>query len=148
MIRIGFGLEQHQPGYLELHTAFLDRYEAGVAVETTLFEGMDELLRSLEARGIPWGIVTNKSGRLTVPLVAQLTFPVPPACVVAGDTTPHAKPHPAPLLHAAESIGVDARQIVYVGDDVRAIEAGRAAGMPTVAARKSTRLNSSHAPIS
>ena len=65
---------------------------------------------------------------------ARLPLPVPPACVVAGDTTPHAKPHPAPLLHAADSIGVDARQIVYVGDDLRDIEAGRAAGMPTIAA--------------
>ncbi|NAW06194.1 HAD family hydrolase, partial [Salmonella sp. gx-f8] len=84
--------------------------------------------------GVPGGIVTNKHARFTVPLVAQLAFPVPPACVVSGDTTPHSKPPPAPLLHAAGAIGVPSQQIVYVGDDVRDIEAGRAAGMPTIAA--------------
>ena len=103
-------------------------------MRTQLFPGMADVLAELGRAGIPWGIVTNKSGRLTVPLIAQLPLPVAPACVVAGDTTPHAKPHPAPLLHAADSIGVDARQIVYVGDDLRDIEAGRAAGMPTIAA--------------
>ncbi|MCO5398325.1 HAD-IA family hydrolase [Ralstonia soli] len=134
LIGVAFGVGPEDAEFEPLRLAFLANYEAEICVRTRLFPGMGDVLAELGRAGIPWGIVTNKSGRLTVPLVAQLTFPVPPACVVAGDTTPHAKPHPAPLLHAAQSIGVEARQIVYVGDDLRDIEAGRAAGMPTIAA--------------
>ena len=134
LIGVACGVGPGDAEFESLRLAFLANYEAEICVRTQLFPGMAEVLLELGRAGIPWGIVTNKSGRLTVPLVAQLPLPVPPACVVAGDTTPHAKPHPAPLLHAAESIGVDARQIVYVGDDLRDIEAGRAAGMPTIAA--------------
>jgi phosphoglycolate phosphatase len=134
LIGVAFGVGPQDAEFESLRLAFLANYEAEICVRTQLFPGMTNVLAELSRAGIPWGIVTNKSARLTVPLVAQLAFPVPPACVVAGDTTPYAKPHPAPLLHAAQSIGIDARQIVYVGDDLRDIEAGRAAGMPTIAA--------------
>lgn len=134
LIGVAFGVGPGDAEFESLRLAFLANYEAEICVRTRLFPGMDEVLAELGRAGIPWGIVTNKSGRLTVPLVAQLTFPVAPACVVAGDTTPYSKPHPAPLLHAAESITVDPKHIVYVGDDLRDIEAGRAAGMTTIAA--------------
>ncbi|CAJ0793497.1 N-acetylmuramic acid 6-phosphate phosphatase [Ralstonia condita] len=134
LIGVAFGVGPQDAEFESLRLAFLANYAAEICVRTRLFPGMTHVLAELGRAGIPWGIVTNKSARLTMPLVAQLAFPVAPACVVAGDTTPHAKPHPAPLLHAAQSIGIDARQIVYVGDDLRDIEAGRAAGMPTIAA--------------
>jgi N-acetyl-D-muramate 6-phosphate phosphatase len=135
MIRIGFGLEQHQPGYLELHTAFLDRYEAGVAVETTLFEGMDELLRSLEARGIPWGIVTNKPVRFAAPLIQALDLDKRCATLICPDHVAERKPHPESLLLACQRAGAEPEKAVYVGDHERDIEAGRNAGMKTIAVR-------------
>ena len=89
---------------------------------------------NLDARGVRWGIVTNKASRLTDPLVAQLGLEERAVCVVSGDTTPHSKPHPAPLLHAAQEMAIPPERIVYVGDDLRDVQAGFAAGMVTVAA--------------
>ncbi|MFP4595619.1 HAD-IA family hydrolase [uncultured Ralstonia sp.] len=134
LIGVAFGVGPGDAEFESLKHAFLANYEADICVHTRLFPGMDDVLAELGRAGVPWGIVTNKQARFTVPLVAQLRFPVPPVCVVSGDTTPHSKPHPAPLLHAAQSIGVSSQHVVYVGDDVRDIEAGRAAGMPTIAA--------------
>jgi phosphoglycolate phosphatase len=113
---------------------FLANYEADLCIETTLFPGIDILLDQLDARGVRWGIVTNKVTRLSQPLVALLGLDVRAACLVCGDTTPHSKPHPAPLLHAAELLDVAPERIVYVGDDLRDVQAGFAAGMITVAA--------------
>jgi phosphoglycolate phosphatase len=92
------------------------------------------LLDELTARNVRWGIVTNKVARLTEPLVALLGLAEVASCVVSGDTTPHSKPHPAPLLHAAAELGVSPSHIVYVGDDARDVKAGKAAGMMTIAA--------------
>src|SRR5690554_1485335 len=94
MIRVGFGLEPEHGGYVEKHTAFLDLYEAGVAVETTLFEGMDSLLANLEARGIPWGIVTNKPVRFAEPLVQALGLAQRCATLICPDHVSERKPHP------------------------------------------------------
>ena len=131
LLRAGFGLAPEDAGYDELRDAFLERYEQGLCVHTRLFPGMADLLGALEARGTAWGIVTNKTERFTVPLVAALG--VKPACVVCGDTTPHAKPHPAPLLHAAAALGLAPERCCYVGDDLRDVQAARAAGMRSVA---------------
>ena len=128
----GIGPEDH--GYASMREEFLANYEADLCIETTLFPGIDELLDVLDARNVRWGIVTNKVGRLTMPLVEQLGLASRAACVVSGDTTPHAKPHPAPLLHAAESLAMRPERIVYIGDDLRDVQAGFAAGMITVAA--------------
>lgn len=128
----GVGPEHHE--YASMREEFLANYEADLCIETTLFPGIDELLAALDARGVRWGIVTNKVGRLTVPLVEQLGLAQRAACVVAGDTTPHAKPHPAPLLYAAQQMAMRPEHIVYVGDDLRDVQAGFAAGMVTVAA--------------
>lgn len=135
MIRVGFGLEPDHPDYLPRHTEFLDLYEIGVAVETTLFEGMDPILKTLEARGIPWGIVTNKPVRFAAPLVEALGLAQRCAAVVCPDHVAERKPHPEALFLACKQIGADPASTVYVGDHERDIEAGRNAGMRTIAVR-------------
>lgn len=117
-----------------LHRRFLDIYASRLAVATTLFAGMADVLAELECVGVPWGVVTNKPTRLTEPLLTQLGLRARCACVVSGDTTARRKPHPQPLLHALEVIAAPAMQAIYVGDAERDIAAGRAAGMRTVAA--------------
>lgn len=135
MIRVGFGLEPEHEGYPEKHSAFLDLYEAGVAVETTLFEGMEELLQALEVRGIPWGIVTNKPARFAVPLIQALGLAERCAALVCPDHVAERKPHPEALFLACTQITADPARAIYVGDHERDIEAGRNAGMHTVAVR-------------
>jgi len=129
-----FGIGPEHREFAPMREEFLANYEADLCIETTLFPGIAQLLEALDARGIRWGIVTNKVGRLTVPLVEQLGLLARAGCVVSGDTTPHSKPHPAPLLHAAQALALPPEQIVYIGDDLRDIQAGFAAGMATVAA--------------
>lgn len=135
MIRVGFGLEPEHPDYLDKHTAFLDLYEAGVAIETTLFEGMDELLLDLERRSIPWGIVTNKPARFALPLIDALGLAERCATLICPDHVAERKPHPEPLFLACREIGAEPKQAIYVGDHERDIEAGRNAGMRTIAVR-------------
>ena len=113
---------------------FLANYEADLCIETTLFPGIGAILDELDERGVRWGIVTNKVSRLTDPLVELLGLDLRAGCVVSGDTTPHSKPHPAPLLHAAKELDIAPERVVYVGDDLRDVQAGFAAGMVTVAA--------------
>jgi phosphoglycolate phosphatase len=134
LIGAAFGKRPEDPEFPALRDTFLDYYEADIAVHTRLFDGMDEVLARLEADGIVWGIVTNKIARFTVPLVAAIGLTPRAAAVVSGDTTAHAKPHPAPLLHAAAVSGVAPQRCMYVGDDLRDIQAGKAAGMATVSA--------------
>lgn len=134
LLKVGLGIEPDHAGYDTLREQFLDFYAQDICVDTTLFPGMDELLHSLEARGISWGIVTNKAERFTFPLVEAMGLASRAACVVGGDTTPHAKPHPAPLLHAAEKVGNIPAACLYVGDDKRDVQSARAAGMPVIAA--------------
>lgn len=129
-----FGIDPTHHEFASMREEFLANYEADLCIETTLFPGITELLDALDARGVRWGIVTNKVGRLTVPLVEQLGLAARAGCVVSGDTTPHSKPHPAPLLHAAETLALPPERIVYIGDDLRDVQAGFAAGMATVAA--------------
>ncbi|SAK99112.1 phosphoglycolate phosphatase [Caballeronia ptereochthonis] len=126
------GPEHHD--FAAMREEFLANYEADLCIETTLFPGIAELLDQLDARGVRWGIVTNKVTRLAEPLVGLLGLDMRAGCLVCGDTTPHSKPHPAPLLHAAELLDVAPERIVYVGDDLRDVQAGFAAGMITVAA--------------
>ena len=128
LLQVGFGLKPEEADFPALRDAFLDRYEQNVCVHTRLFPGMPELLAKLR---VPWGIVTNKATRFTGKLVKALQLR--PACVVCGDSTPHLKPHPAPLLLAASQLNLPGGQIMYVGDDLRDIQAARAAGMRSVA---------------
>ena len=118
----------------QLHQEYLDRYENAVCVDSTLFPELDELLNELDTTGRPWGVVTNKPMRMTDPLLAALGIASRAACSISGDTIPQKKPDPAPLLLASQQIGVPSEKTVYVGDSVRDIDAGRAAGMFTIAA--------------
>jgi N-acetyl-D-muramate 6-phosphate phosphatase len=131
LLRIGFGLTPGDADYPRLRDAFLERYAECVCVDTRLFPGMRELLHELESRDIAWGIVTNKATRFTDRIVESLHLR--PDCVVCGDSTPHLKPHPAPLLLATQKLNLSAERCVYVGDDLRDVQAARAAGMRSVA---------------
>ena len=133
LIGAGLGLTPEAAEYEALRVAFLNNYEAAMAVHSRLFDGVPELLAQLDRSGIAWGIVTNKAMRFTDPLMPMIGLGHA-ACVVSGDTTPHAKPHPAPLLEAAQRLGKAPEHCWYVGDDMRDIQAGRAAGMLTIAA--------------
>ena len=134
MVGVAFGVAPGDARFEPLRDAFLAHYEAGLLQRTHPFDGVDELLCALEAAGIPWGIVTNKATRFTTPIVAGLGLARRAAVVVCGDTTPHSKPHPEPLWHAARAMGLPPGSVVYVGDDLRDAQAARAAGMAMVAA--------------
>ncbi len=134
MLELAFGLRPGQAGYDAARQYFLAHYRRHIAHQTRLFEGMPELLQRLEEHGLKWGVVTNKPAWLTEPLLAELGLDQRAASIVSGDTTARSKPHPQPLQHACEEAGVTARHCVYVGDAQRDIEAGRAAGMKTLAA--------------
>lgn len=135
MLKLGFDMTPDAPLYPDLRQRFLDLYEARLCKDTVLFPDVPELLINIEKQGLRWGIVTNKPGWLTDPLVAQLDLTSRAACVVSGDTTPNRKPHPEPLLHACELTGTSPAACVYVGDASRDVQAAHAAGMATVAAR-------------
>jgi 2-phosphoglycolate phosphatase len=132
MIGAAFGLTPTDAGYEALRLQWFDRYQSAISVYSTLFGGVPELLDGISAAGMAWGIVTNKPARFTDPLIPQIGL-AHAGCIVSGDTMPHAKPHPAPLLEAARRLDVAAEHCWYVGDDLRDVEAGRAAGMVTVA---------------
>lgn len=134
MIRVGFELTPEDVGYSERHSAFLDLYEAGVAEETRLFAGMEAILVWLERKQIPWGIVTNKPSRFTLPLLEALALDRRCASVVCPDHVVQRKPHPESLLLACRQMAVLPRHGVYVGDHLRDIQAGQEAGMVTIAA--------------
>lgn len=134
LTRLGFDFAEDSAEFETTRLALLDVYHAHVADETTLFPGMDALLRAIEQAGLRWGIVTNKPGWLTEPLLAKLDLGLMPACVVSGDTLPERKPHPAPLLYAAARIDCAPASCLYVGDAARDIEAGKRAGMQTLVA--------------
>lgn len=132
MIGAAFGLTPGDDGYEELRAQWFDYYQNAMAVHSTLFGGVHELLVGIADAGLSWGIVTNKPARFTDPLIPQIGL-AHAGCVISGDTTAHAKPHPAPLLEGARRLGTAPQDCWYVGDDLRDIEAGHAAGMVTVA---------------
>ena len=134
LLRTGFGITPDDPGYADMQKRFLDTYAAHICVDTQLFEGMEEVLLALENRGIPWGIITNKVQRFTQDVVSGLGLSRRAASVISGDTAARPKPAPDPLLLAAERAGLAPRHCLYVGDDLRDIQAGKAAGMGTVTA--------------
>lgn len=135
MIRLGFGLEPDDPGYRERHARFLDLYEAGICEETELFTGMDRLLGALEDAGVPWGIVTNKPVRFAEPLLAALALESRCSALICPDHVTERKPSPEGLHLACRHMGAAPDKGIYVGDHARDIEAGRNAGMVTVAVR-------------
>jgi phosphoglycolate phosphatase len=134
LIELGFRLEHSDPAFEPLRQRLLEIYRANLSARTRPFPGMPELLETIEARGLNWGVVTNKPGWLTDPLLQELKLFERAACVVSGDTLDERKPHPAPMLYACEQAGSTPEQCVYVGDAQRDIEAGNNAGMHTLVA--------------
>lgn len=134
LTRLGFGGKVPESEIEPLRQRFLDHYRAIVANDSRLFDGYEGILSELEARSIPWGIVTNKPEWLTHPLLQQLDLAERSGVVIGGDTLEHRKPHPLPLQVAAERLGVNTEQCLYVGDDERDIVAGKAANMKTLVA--------------
>ena len=134
MLGVAFGLSPEHADFGVLKEEFFLNYEACMTARTYAFDGVAELIAQISGAGLKWGVVTNKSARFTLPLTRQMPLFSSAQTIISGDTTPHAKPHPAPLLEAARQLHVEPGRCVYVGDDERDIVAGRAAGMPTVAA--------------
>ncbi len=134
MLGVAFGLTPEHADFVALKEEFFSNYEACMTERTYAFDGVPELIAQISGAGLKWGVVTNKSARFTLPLTRQMPLFASARTIISGDTTPHAKPHPAPLLEAARQLDVEPARCVYVGDDERDIVAGRAAGMPTVAA--------------
>jgi phosphoglycolate phosphatase len=134
LVHLGFGITPEQAAYAGLAQRFLDFYAAAVCEHTVLFDGVADLLTMLDQRGVPWGVVTNKPQRFTLPLLDALELTSRCVCVVSGDTTARPKPAPDSLLRACQEAKVQPQRSLYVGDDERDIIAGRAAGMITAAA--------------
>lgn len=134
LIRLGFEIEPEHPDFEGYRQELLDYYQQNLSRYTTLFPGIEELLLRLEEQHIPWGIVTNKPGWLTDPLMQQLGLSERAACIVSGDTTENRKPHPQPILHACRLLQVAPVDSIYVGDALRDIQAGSQAGSTTLTA--------------
>jgi 2-phosphoglycolate phosphatase len=134
LIKLGFELEQSDPGFDPLRQRLLEIYRENISRLTRPFPGITDLLEKLEKRGINWGIVTNKPGWLTDPLLKDLGLYDRAVAIVSGDTLDERKPHPAPMLHACGLAGSEPGQCVYIGDAQRDIEAGINAGMHTLVA--------------
>ena len=134
MLGEAFGISPDHPDFSAMREEFFQNYQARLLEQTLPFDGVAQLIDGLASLGLPWGVVTNKSTRFSEPLTRGMSLFSTARTVVSGDTTPHAKPHPAPLLEAAERLGIAPNDCIYVGDDERDILAGHAAGMGTVAA--------------
>ena len=132
LMKVGFDLIPEDANFFSMREEFLDLYAQRLCHETRLFPGIAELLGELEKRGLPWGVVTNKTERFTLPLLEKLQLAGRAACIVSGDTCSNFKPHPEPLLHASREMGIPAGECVYVGDDERDVLAARAAKMQVV----------------
>lgn len=135
MLATAFGINADAPEFEQRRQRLLEIYAAGLCEQTRLFSGMETVLIALAQAGIQWGVVTNKPGHLTDPLMAQLPLPNQACVIVSGDTLSVSKPHPEPLLHACSLANLEPERCWYVGDAARDIEAGRAAGMPSIAVR-------------
>ncbi len=134
LLGVAFGVTPDHPDFASLRDEFFGNYERCLTQRTTAFDGIGALLVELAARQMTWGVVTNKAARFTEPLTRSMPLFATAGVIVSGDSTPHAKPHPEPLLEAARRLAVRPTECIYVGDDERDIIAGRAAGMLTVAA--------------
>ena len=131
LLHAAFGLKPDDAEYKAMREEFLNLYAESCCRETRLFPGVAELLDELAARELRWGVVTNKSTRFTERILSHLELR--PDCVACGDTTPHLKPHPASLLHAADRLKLAPAACVYLGDDLRDMKAAHAAGMRPIA---------------
>jgi 2-phosphoglycolate phosphatase len=135
LLRYGLEIDEQHPEHGHFRGRLLDHYESCVAAETTLMAGTTELLERLDRFGIRWGVVTNKPARFTAPLLDALALAPRACCVVSGDTTAHAKPHPAPILEALRRCNAVPPRSLYVGDAETDIRAARAAGVASLVVR-------------
>lgn len=135
MIQVGFEMRGDEPEFDDLRTELLDEYLSKVHEHTALFPGIEELLQNLEARKTPWGVVTNKPSRFTNPLLKSMGITSRAGCIVSADEVARAKPFPDPIVRGCEIIGVTPGNCVYVGDDLRDVEAAHAAGMRVIGVR-------------
>jgi len=133
MLGVGFGITPDHADFGALREEFLENYQASLTRNTLVFQDIPALIFQIQTRGLQWGVVTNKSARFTIPLTKCMPLFDTASVIISGDSTPHAKPHPQPLLEAAQRMDVAPERCVYVGDDERDITAGLAAGMGTVA---------------
>lgn len=135
LLKVGMNVTPDTPDYNALRDTFLDYYASHICVQTQLFDGMGDLVAELEQRSIPWGIVTNKPHVYTLPLMQALGYADRAACLISGDTCQNAKPHPEPMHKACEIIGVTPEICLYLGDDLRDMQAANAANMRGVIAK-------------
>ncbi len=145
LLRLGFNIQPDDAHYEGMREEFLNFYSERLCHDTILFSGMSALLDQLDARSLPWGIVTNKPSRFTHPLMQQLGLHQRAACIISGDETAHSKPHPEPLLAASRKLMVTPAECIYLGDDIRDVKASLAAGMEPIIARYGY-LGNTHPP--
>ncbi|MEN8259471.1 MAG: phosphoglycolate phosphatase [Pseudomonadota bacterium] len=134
MVRYGLGPDFDEPLHARVLNHMLEDYRVHIADATDLYHGMEDVLDELERRNLKWGVVTNKHARFTEPLLQALGLVQRAACIISGDTTANSKPHPDPMFAACERTGTRPAECIYVGDSAKDIEAGRRAGMRTLAA--------------
>ncbi len=132
LILMGAGIDKNHPEHAQWRQDYLAEYERCFDCDTVLFDGINDLIRALDAQGLKWGIITNKPHTFTHRLVPKLGFAVPPAVVVSGDACDEAKPSVKPMLHACAQIGIAPEHCLYVGDAERDMQAGKNAGMKTI----------------
>lgn len=129
LLKTGMNVTPDSPEFPVLRDIFLAHYTDNICVHTKLFDGMAELIATLESRDIKWGIVTNKPHRFTMPLMQALGYAHRASCLVSGDTCAQAKPHPAPMYKACELAAVSPEHCLYLGDDKRDMDAANAVNM-------------------
>ncbi len=134
LVRLGFGDAGPAAEFEALRARFIELYARDVCINSRLYITLNDIDDCISRIGRRWGVVTNKPRAMTVPLLDALGLGGRPGSVVSGDQLPQRKPHPAPLLLAAGELGIAPEHCVYVGDAPRDVEAGRAAGMVTIAA--------------
>ncbi len=134
LIRLGFNFNEQHTDFERLRKRFLSIYQNNISNLTTVFDGIKELLDTLESKQISWGIVTNKPSWLTDPLMEQMGYTNRAATIVSGDTTKEKKPHPEPLFYACREMNCQPSECLYIGDAERDIIAGNSAGMTTITA--------------
>lgn len=135
MVAAAFEMDPDAPGFETLRQEFLDRYQDHCAVKTRPYDGIPELLESIERSRLIWGVVTNKPVRFAEPIMQQLGLAERSAVLVCPDHVTNSKPDPEMLLLACSQLGIDPSQALFIGDDLRDIESGRAAGTKTAAVR-------------
>lgn len=129
LMQLGFQITEDAHDFIALKERLLDKYFECLGNHTSFFPGIEKLLTKLESNKIPWGIVTNKPERFTLPLIEKIAFPSSPQCIISGDTLAYSKPHPQPITHGCKLLGIDPNRSMYVGDDHRDVLAGQAAGL-------------------